>query len=58
MSTMGASSPLEYCSLKQEIAKKALFEKENLDATHGIRDIVSICGLITIEAVDIKKVLS
>ena len=30
LSTMGASSPLEYCSLKQEIAKKALFEKENL----------------------------
>ena len=31
---------------------------ENLDATHGIRDIVSISGLITIAAVDIKKVLS
>jgi hypothetical protein len=30
LSTMGASSPLEYCSLKQEIAKKALFENDNL----------------------------
>ena len=57
LSTMGASSPLEYCSLKQEIAKKALFEKENLDASHGIHDIVSICGLITREAADINQIL-
>ena len=57
LSTMGASSPLECCSLKQEIAKKALFEKENLDASHGIRDIVSICGLITREAAGINQIL-
>ena len=38
--------------------KKSSLRKGELDATHGIRDIVSIWGLITIEAVDIKKVLS
>ena len=38
--------------------KKSSLRKGEPDATHGIRDIVSICGLITIEAVDIKKVLS
>jgi hypothetical protein len=37
--------------------KKSSLRKGELDATHGISDIVSICGLITIEAVDIKKVL-
>ena len=38
--------------------KKSSLRKGALHAKHGISDIVSISGLITIEGVDIKKVLS
>ena len=56
--TMGASSPLEYCSLKQEIAKKNSLRKGEPDVSHGTDDIVSIWGLITIEAADMCQILS